>query len=140
MRRSYEIALYETTSVEAFVPKPGVFTYRDDRPHRWLQRLCLWTLNKLRCVYEPYETVGVERRVIRPVDFAELFFKADEEIYKNAGRRPRKIYVGGEDYGRIMGEAEAMRWFEFKTVMADGKTAFGVPVEVVPWMKGVLVV
>jgi hypothetical protein len=83
-----------------------------------------------------------QRYDIDPKKFAERFSEADREIWNSTGRSPKKIYIGAEDYMALVDDENYPGSpFEFTVHLRQGAGAyFGVPVEVIPWMKGFLVV
>ena len=141
--KTFEIAMYRKTDVTAVVPTPA-YSFNPSRGFVWIQRLCFWVLSRLRCSYYAEVVVDVERHLIDPDGFIDRFFEVYDELDLRYGREPRRIYVGSEDYAELMNADEMSMPYSFRAefiVGNNGHTSFhGVPVEVIPWMSGVLVV
>lgn len=123
-----------------------VFTFRKDRPAHWLQRLCLWTLAKLGC-FTSTETVKIERHVIgrKGKRFMEALMQQRENLRINFNRHPTRLLIGAENYAELMSEPPSETGFSFQTeyYMGNGRgrrpTVCDLTIEVIPWMRGMLV-
>lgn len=108
------------------------FTLRSDRPAVWLQRLCFIVLRKLGA-FSHGETITVERRIVDCDKFMDAILIQMRSIEEFFNRRAQRILIGAEDYAALMHEEMASFYY-------TGRREFlGMKVQVVPWMKGVLV-
>lgn len=119
----------------------GAYTLRNDRPHPWLQRIALWVLKKLDCVYMRHE-FQVERHIIDTGRLVDTLCKQRQELMLTYHKHGSRLLIGAEEYTTLMGEELRGTMFSFSTeygYSSMGKV-FGLEVTVIPWMKGLLVV
>ena len=114
------------------------FQLRTDRPAPWLQKACFWVLRRLRAFYIG-ETVTIERHAIDGRTFMDRLFKQREGIDSYFNMRPSRLLIGAEDYAELMREVVASQAFSFRAEYGYGREILGMTVEVIPWMRGVLV-
>ena len=115
------------------------FQLRMDRLAPWLQKLCFCVLRKLGafCVSEG---VTIERHTLDARTFMERLFKQQEGLRQFFNMRPTKLLIGAEDYGELMREVVATtQMFSFRAEYGCGHEIFGMTVQVIPWMRGCLV-
>lgn len=123
-----------------------VFEFRPDRPAYWLQWLCLWTLRKLGC-YAQLETTKIERHVVgkKGEKFMHYLLSQQRSLTEFLNREPERLLIGAEDFANIMNEPNVgtYHWaFDAQYYKGNGSgkpTICGLRVEVVPWMRGLLV-
>jgi hypothetical protein len=118
------------------------FEFRKDRPAHWLQKLCIWTLRKLGAFHHG-EVVTFERHVIGKNGrrFMDRLFEQMHNLLDAFDREPSRLLIGAEDYAELMQEA-TREYFTFDAeYMRGGRypKVCGLHVEVIPWMRGVLV-
>lgn len=114
------------------------FQLRNDRPARWLQKVCFYILRKLRAFYIG-ESVIVERHTLDAKTFMERLFRQRDGIERFFNIRPTKLLIGAEDYAELMREVATMKMFSFRAEYGYGKEILGMTVQVIPWMRGCLV-
>lgn len=114
------------------------FQFRTDRPYPWLQKICFFVLRKLRAFYYA-EKVTIERHVIDSTTFMERLFKQREEMAKSFNIIPSKLLIGADDYAEMMHEVATTQMFSFNAQFLFNKEIIGLTVEVIPWMRGCLV-
>ena len=120
-------------------PRATSFTFRSDRPCHWLQRLCLFVLRRLQC-YELIPTYTVERRTIDSESFMQRLFEAHASLQREFYIKPNRLLIGSEDYAGLMREATASDYlFEFGADYRLNGRIHGLSVQVIPWMRGILV-
>lgn len=120
------------------------YQFRDDRPCRWLQKACLWVLKKLGAHYIHKQAVVTETKHVLDIDSA---FKAiriqKEKLFRDYHLYGTRVLIGSDDFAELMAsdEINAYAIFTKKMELWGGNlcTIFGMTVEVVPWMKGVIV-
>jgi hypothetical protein len=118
--------------------RPDAFALRLDQKWPWLQRVCIAILRKLGA-YDIGETVKIERSTIDAPTFMERLFKQQSNITQFFNVRPTRLLIGSEDYAELMREAVTTGQFNFRAEYGIGREICGLKVEVVPWMRGVLV-
>jgi hypothetical protein len=119
------------------------FQFRDDRPGAWLQRLCLWILRRLGC-FACVDTVRVERHYFgeRGQRFMDRLWERRLAICGAFEMEPSRLLVGPEEYADMMSEPVSGGAFgfdaEYHVNGRYGPTVHGLHVEVIPWMRGML--
>lgn len=114
------------------------FKFRKDRPYHWLQKLCCWILKKLGAYYTDY-TIKITRHTINTQSFLERLFKQQAHIEEAFNMRPTRLLIGAEDFTEMMGCEEIRQVFQFTAEYRHGRSIMGLAVEVIPWMRGILV-
>lgn len=131
-------------SIPKVIVEKNIFEFCKERPAHWLQRLCLGILRKLGC-HAHTDTVTVERHVIgkHGDKFMARLFKARNAL-ESFNRQPSRLLIGSEEYAELMHEPISNYYFDFQAryFMGNGegeRTVLGLTVEVIPWMRGMLV-
>ena len=114
------------------------FQFRKDRPARWLQKACFFVLRKLRAHYLE-KTISIERHAIDASTFIDRLFKQMDGIQGSFNRTPAKLLIGAEDYANLMHEMVATQPFSFSAEYGYRREILGLEVQVIPWMRGCLV-
>lgn len=123
----------------------------------WIKKLAWWSLCKLGCVHPHFD----REQMVTCVRFSGkeamdlLMIEVKKCMMMCYGRRPKRIFLGSEDFARIMSDPAFLRmgYFDFSGKIYEQKTEydamgverrqetmFNVPVEVIPHMQGVLVI
>lgn len=126
---------------------PDHFSYQPDKRHKWLQRLCIKVLRKLKCQYYEdhitYKTLTVDSE-----KFMDKLFE-QRECLLEWDRLPQTLFIGNSTYYELMNvvKKDQSLHAEFTFAAAyhvGGKTIrpqiMGLEVRVVPWMQGMLAV
>lgn len=118
------------------------FELRKDRPAIWLQRACIWVLRKLGC-FACTEYIEYQRHEIgrNGRTFMERLMEQRDAIYGTFNRDPTRLLIGAEQYAEIMREKASTAYFDFDAeYMKDGRypRIMGLHVEVIPWMRGIV--
>jgi len=135
--RLQEIAVYRHERTSIFTELDDRFGFRKDRPHKWLQRICLEILRRLGCNIIA-ETFAYKRHLIDGGTFMSRLLEQKIAVEDFTYIRPSEVLIGGEDYHEMMAEA-AEDVFRFDSEYRLGSQVMGLKVTVVPWMRGVLV-
>lgn len=114
------------------------YQLRRDRPLPWLQMAALWLLKKLGA-YRIGELVTVERHTIDAPTFMDRVFAQRAELQKSFNVCPSRLLIGSEDYAEMMQETAANQAFSFSAKYGYNREIMGLKVEVIPWMRGMLV-
>lgn len=136
------------------IPAPrGVYTYRADRPHRWLQRLCLAVLEHLRAYDLPIREIA-KVYTFGPVEAEKLHKAIGRQLldiirFEGYALRPKNLYIGSDDFSEITDNPSATVFCDRLTMrspkMHQGVTDSGsdlwlepydIKIVIVPWMKG----
>jgi len=126
-------------------PDVFVFKPRGNRVWVWVLKTIWKFLSDVGAVKPNYFTkTTYTQRVIEPGRFVEQLFAQRSSLMQHFRKDGRRLLIGAEDYRELMRETEAsMMHFQFDAgyrYSERGKPQiFGMTVEVVPWMKGCLV-
>lgn len=140
------VAFIEPYSTFKTVTDSNAFAVREDRPYLWLQKACCWVLGKLGAYRRDTQT-KIEYRTIDADNFMVRITKQHESVFELLNRRhlrPKKILIGAQDYAELMRETTVHYPFAFNAsyeiVVRGVARIMGLEVQVIPWMRGVLVV
>lgn len=106
----------------------------------WLQKAAWWFLGKtgaLSLGYEPkttYKQVVIDKRGVREAILAAIHEMEISMV------RPAHVYIGPDEIRSLTLEMRDYAAFSFDIQMGYNREIFGLPVTVIPWMRGVLVV
>ena len=115
-----------------------VFTYRKDRPYKWLQRICLWVLKKLRANYEE-ELKVLHTKVFDVNNIIENILEQQLLVEFVHNYKPKTILIGSGDMRELIGDPMIQSMMSY--MYTGNKREFnGLTIKVIPWMKGVLLV
>ena len=127
----------------------NVYQFRKDRKHHWLQNLCLRILKKLDARYiEQMTDIKCDTVRINTGDFLKNLLEQRREIEREFNRRPTRVLIGSEDFDEVMNTKTMRNMLQFPTTykfnVDDGYgrvvgQVMDLNVEVIPWMRGVIV-
>lgn len=113
----------------------NTFAFRPDRKWHWVQRFCFWVLRKIRAyqsvAYSTSTAVRLDRDKLMPAVYALL-----KEATKSQFNSIERIVMGGEDFRRLMESPDLPR----SMALNVPGTLLGFPLQVVPWIEGVMVI
>lgn len=118
--------------------RKDAYTFCKDRPYHWLQRLCCWIMGKLKA-YDSGEKIAYTRQTIDTQTFMERLFRQQDHLLGYFNRKPTRLLIGAEDFAEMMGGEEIRQMMNFRAEYNHGREIMGLQVEVVPWMRGILV-
>ncbi len=102
------------------------------------QRAAWWFLQRTGALENSFlERVTFTKHVVDPPKFIERVFAQKKDLLENFDREGQRLLVGSEDYSQIMDEAEP-GWFTFDAEVGFGRRILGLKVEVIPWMRGIV--
>ena len=131
MHYTKERRIYVPTDAVLFKPKGRLSIIQ-----KWL-----WAQLEKMGVLEPYEkpTVKVERIAFSSTDFSNRLIEAYGKCFPYD--KPKHVYIGPEEFDRLVGSKNhVIVSLDFTVRMGYNKQIFGLPVTVVPHMKGCLIV
>ena len=107
--------------------------------YRWWDRFRWWLVRKLGGE-DPNATVKIVRVLINEDKFLDAIYKQRRELIGVFHRQPTRLLIGAEDYAELMATEISTQSFRFDISANRGRpTIFGLTVEVIPWMRGLLV-
>lgn len=141
--------VYEKTTLEV----KDHYQFRPDRKYHWLQKLCLWALRKLGC-YALTTNTNIVKHVVNTDTLMQGIFAQLGELAAIYNYKGQVLLVGYEEFSQLQGfpinhplsiYCDYM-WQEYAGMKEDfsgpvyKRTAMGLRVIVIPWMKGFLIV
>ena len=116
------------------------FTFREDRGWWWLQRACFAILRRIGACRADEMVEITTYRDIHHDNLYEAIIAAIEDGYRR-DRRPEMFIVGGETWREMIGSPDNLEGLIEYPLQGDrihGTSVLlaGVPVKVVPWIKG----
>lgn len=133
-----------------FRAEPDMFQFRDDRPHSWLQKLCIRILRKLG--YYALKTIEVEtKRIDRNIDpIIEYLSRQRIAVFDILDRyedEPLHVLIGSKEWHEVCRQTELhSQYFSYAGELSVCGGRFGrgqligMTVHVIPWMTGAIVV
>lgn len=126
MRNVYHIDFVDyESSIVPYQPKWW------DTPRWWLVRLLGGSC--------PFDSVKVTRIPIDGIEFADRLFKQKRALFDSFGREAATLLIGGEDYKELMNSPDIRYNFSFQSEFNYGRQVYGLTVNVIPWMRGMVV-
>ncbi len=126
-----------------------VYAYNPHRKFKWLQRACIWVLDRLLC-QAVTEWTTYRRIDVAPMAVMDALFKQKTSLMRQLGRGNETLLIGSADYEELMcGEATRLNpmmfqtTYNFRSMDEYGRTGgrvLGLKVVVIPWMRGVLII
>jgi len=131
-----------------FKDNTDVFSFRKDKKHHWLQKLCFKILKRIGA-YGLDESVSVSRITIDTKKVIDSIIAQRGMLEMSWQFPPSHIYMGPEDYASLMKDESFM--FVTQPLSFTGSVEFGstkmpekrimdIPFTIIPYMKGVLMV
>lgn len=123
------------------VPMFDAFKFKPKGPAQWLQRLAWRFLNWRGAMEQAYEpTVQYFRHTIDSGSFIERIIRQKQELLAGFNKTAQRLIIGSEDYAELMGCLDVQyQHFSFDAKVHHGRRLLGLSVEVVPWIRGAVV-
>lgn len=132
------VEFVQTKEMKVPFIRTGCYSFREDRGFHFIQKLCCWAMNKIGANFID-ETIELTRHTIDTDVFMERIFRQKYHLEAHFNRKPKRILVGAEDFERIMNCPEIRQGLMFNASYNYGREICGLQVEVIPWMRGILV-
>jgi len=87
--------------------------------------------------YEP--NVTVNRHLIDADKFMDRLLKQKRALFDGFHKEGQRLVIGSEDYFELMSEPAIHQHFNFRAEVGMHRRLMGLTVEVVPWMRGAVV-
>lgn len=144
MKNQDVLTVYRKVSHVLFTDQDS-YTYHPEKGWKPLQKIALWFLRKLECfrtsLHDEISYVQCDEDTL-----IERIIKQEREVLGMCGHAPARVYIGRDDFMEILSLRESPHdFFSIEVDYEIGKDRKtykirGMPVSVVPWMRGVLVV
>ncbi len=136
----YAIEFVALESICTMVPVRDEFKFKPKGRTQWLQRLAWRFLNWTGAMEQAFEPkVTVSRHLIDADRFIERIFKQKLALLDGFHKEGQRLLIGSEDYSELMNEPSSFNHFEFKAEVGMNRRLIGLTVEVIPWMRGAVV-
>jgi len=133
------IEFIQTDELREPIEHKDSFCFRKDRPYHLMQKACIWILRRLKA-YDTGIKTTYTRHTIDTTSFMECLFKQQDHLSDIlVDRRASRLLIGAQDFEEMMESDEIRRVISFRAEYCYGKKILGLKVEVIPWMKGMLV-
>jgi hypothetical protein len=141
MNKPYEIQFIKTSETLRWIVLDDAWSLRTDFRWKWMARLAGWLIRKIGVpAREP--TVDIERIFIDPPAIMDKLFEQRSALL-DMDREPKRLLIGSEDFAELMRQPEIRHHFtvdaEYYKGGRDGRKVLGLTIEVIPWMRGILV-
>jgi hypothetical protein len=140
-----EIQFVESQAVRNVVELAGAVRFKPAGRLKGLQSFLWSCLQRLGCL-DPVmqESVKVTRHVVDTDNILEAIHRQRREVFNTISRPGQKLLVGHEDYAELMRLAHSdPRYMSLQGELhgygPDGPRVMGLTIEIIPWMRGVLV-
>jgi predicted homoserine dehydrogenase-like protein len=98
-------------------------------------------LKRLRA-HHVHENITYTRHTVDTGLFMDRLFQQDKHIRREFSYKPTMLYIGAEDYEKLMCSEEIRQIIDFTGHYSFGShlgtEIIGLKVKVIPWMKGML--
>lgn len=129
----------EKSEQRAWVPAPDRYEFKPTGRLQGLQRLAWRFLEWRGAVPQARdEKVTFTRHAVDTGDILTRLQKARIGIF-DYGQEPGEVLIGSEEFAELMGSPMIHHAATFHTEYHRGPQVFGLPVRVIPWMTGVVV-
>lgn len=117
------------------------FEFRKDRPLRWIQRILFFLLRKIGA-YRRMKELQVREVAFHVTYLMDSLMRQQHEVMQRShDYRALGVLMGNDEFERLTGEMlEIGHHLTFKTPYHCRKEIFDMPIAIIPWMKGMLVV
>ena len=140
MIKPYRIEFVAHDLTSTMVPTLDAFRFKPKGHLQWLQRLAWKFLNWCCVLHQAYEPkVTVNRHLIDADTFMDRLFKQKLSLFDSFHKEGQKLLIGSDDYFELMTEKANYQPFNFQAEFMLNKQLFGLTVEVIPWMRGMIV-
>jgi hypothetical protein len=142
MKRPYEVQFVRTHEELSWVVMPDAFEVRKDFRWNWQATLASWLIRKIG-VNARDRKIEVKRALIEPAKIVDAIFK-QKIAHIDEHREPKRLLIGSDDFSELM---QTIHFSDAVTIGCEyyrgdgrgGRQVLGLDVEVIPWMRGALV-
>ena len=106
---------------------------------QWAQRLA-WRFLVWEGAIKPVEGNVFKRHVIEGTCFIDRLIKQEIALFDHFNKHGQRLLIGSEDYAELMNSPEVKNHhFCFAAKVNYGDGILGLKIEVIPWMRGAIV-
>jgi hypothetical protein len=137
----YKIDFIKTSETLRWIVLEDAWSLRKDFRWKWQARLANWLIRRIG-VFAREPTVDIERIIIDPPAIMQRLFEQQAAML-DMNREPKRMLIGSEDFAELMHQPEIRHYFtvdcDYYKYGSDGRRIMGLTIEVIPWMRGILV-
>lgn len=141
MKHPYEVKFIHTHESLHWVILEDAWSLRTDFRWKWMARAARWLIRKIG-VNARDPVVEVQRLLIDPPKIMQKILEQRAAMF-DMGREPRRLLIGSHDFAEMMQQPEIRDCLtidaEYFKGGRDGRRVFDLQIEVIPWMRGCLV-
>lgn len=134
-----EVAFVQAHTTSQWQWKPAHYAFNPKGKHHWLQRACLWILDRL-SAYAFEEVFKTEMIRFKPQDVLHSITKQRCELLSLYRQEGARVLIGPDDFTELQADPRVRSMLSFEASYSNGVQVMGMQITVVPWMSGVLVV
>lgn len=135
------VEFIEHRSSTYMVPIFDAYKFKPKGRAQWLQKAA-WRFLSWRGVLEQAHepSVKVTRHCIDSKTFIDRLFKQRRNLFDHFRKEGQRLLIGSEDFQELMCSKEMMtHHFNFQSEIGLNGRIIGLNVEVIPWMRGAVV-
>lgn len=138
--RTHTIQFVDSKSIISMTPTLDVFKFKPKGKTKWLQKQAWRFLHASGAIEQAYEqSVSVKRVTIDADKFMDRVLKQKHSLFDEFNKEGKRLLIGSDDYFELMNEVAVYEHFSFAAELGMGRRIMGLTVEVIPWMRGALV-
>jgi hypothetical protein len=139
--KPYSIEFVASNSVTEMVEMLDAFKFKPMGRAQWAQRLAWRFLLWRRAMTQAYEPKVITTRHLIDSDlFIDRLLKQKRALFDGYRLEGRRLIIGSEDYAELMTSPDVIpHHFNFRAEFGFNRQIVGLDVEVVPWMRGAVV-
>lgn len=128
-------------SIVRMVPTLDAYKFKPNGSAQWLQHLAWRFLAWCGALDQVYErNIEVVRHQIDADNFIRRLLQQKRSLFDVFRKEGQRLLIGSEDYAELMGAPEvSMQHFDFPARVDFDRRIVGLTVEVIPWMRGAVV-
>ncbi len=125
---------YETKISNKVVKIHNAYSFNQEKRMKWLQKLCIWTLQKLRCNHF-YDDQVVKRYALETDDLMKVVRSQALELRKQGYEGQLEIFMGEEDYTELIINPEMHRYVTVDLSRNVPRQVLGLTLYLMPHVK-----
>jgi hypothetical protein len=133
-----QISFRKLSPIATYSDDTTSFKLRTDKKYPFIQKICCFIMKKLGA-YNQDILYEYQSTTIDTDDFIKKILEQQQELMQTYGMLPKEILIGSADYAKLMNDEDYKTKFSFGCTYHYGADIFGLKVNVIPWMEGILI-
>lgn len=130
-----EIFFTPLTEAETLVPSTTAFEFLPKKKNIGVQKRLFKKLKRYGALEPVFNKVKVYTEHIPDANSLSALHQQMNQCCRISGRHPKRLIVGAQDWRELILSQEIHRQY---ISVQDDKILFGMQVEIIPWMKGII--